>query len=330
MLMRQALKMALPLARQHFVNQPVVVEAGLKIRSPDGSETNIPTNLEKLYGEETWMRMPAEEINLRASPDGKYVALETADESFVLFELRGNDFAPMAQVRGQSPIGWSHSGRLMFTARSPKGDTFVVYAMDDLKEIATLGPVPRPTKRSSSINAVAISDELLAVGGGNLLCIYRLADGSLKQPDIRTLRRIGGSPDSVIYGLTFSPDGRALYVASARGFFVIDPYTLSVLDEYILSAVSDFRFEALAGVSPDGHYAAVLYGKERLNGWATLFFWDIRRKQIVQKIGTEEGRMLDTISSGFRFIYPPATLTNDWQFLLAIRQDGVLELYRRQ
>lgn len=330
MLMRQALKMALPLARRHFVNQPVVVEAGLKIRSPDGSETNIPTNLEKLYGEETWMRMPAEEINLRASPDGKYVALETADESFVLFELRGNDFAPMAQVRGQSPIGWSHSGRLMFSARSPKGDTFVVYAMDDLKEVATLGPVPRPTKRFSSINAVAISDELLAVGGGNLFCIYRLADGSLKQPDIRTLRRIGGSPDSVIYGLTFSPDGRALYVASARGFFVIDPYTLSVLDEYILSAGSDFRFEALAGVSPDGHYAAVLYGKERLNGWATLFFWDIRRKQIVQKIGTEEGRMLDTISSGFRFIYPPATLTNDWQFLLAIRQDGVLELYRRQ
>lgn len=330
MLMRQALKMALPLARRHFINQPVVVEAGLKIRHPDGRETNIQTDVEKLYGEETWMRMPAEEINLRTSPDGKYLALGTEDEFFVLFELRGNEFVPVAQVRGQSPIGWSQDGRLMFAARSPKRDTFVVYAMEGLREVATLGPVPRPTKRFSGIRTVALSDELLAVGGGNLLCVYRLADGSVKQADRRTLGRIGGAPDSVIYGLAFSPDGRALYVASARGFFVIDPYTFSVLDEYILRAGSDFRFEMLAGVSPDGRYAAVLYGKERLKGWATLFLWDIRGKQILQKIGTEQGRMLDTITFGFRFIYPPVNLTNDWQFLLAIRQDGILELYQRQ
>ncbi len=330
MLMRQALKMALPLARQHFINQPVVVEAGLKIRYPDGREADIPADIDKLYGEETWMRMPAEEINLRASPNGRFLALETVDESFVLFELRENAFVPVAQVRGQSPIGWSSNGRLMFVARNPERDTFTVYAMDGLREVASLGPVPRPTKRFSDIRAVAISDELLVVGGGNLLCVYRLSDGSVKQPDPKTLRRIGGSPDSAIYGLAFSTDGRVLYVTSARGFFVIDPYTFAILDEYIRPAVADFFFDKLAGVSPDGRYAAVLHGRERLYGWATLFFWDIREKRIVQKIGTERGRMLDTISSGFKFVYPPAMLTNDWQFLLAIRQDGVLELYRGQ
>ncbi|MCS7186179.1 MAG: hypothetical protein RMK89_04400 [Armatimonadota bacterium] len=330
MLMRQALKMAFPIARQHFINQPVVLSAGLKIRHPDGREEGIQVDVEKLYGEETWMRIPAEEINLRTSPDGRFLALETSEEFIVLFEFRENAFSPLAQVRGQSPIGWSHDSRFMFVTRSPKRDTFAVYKMDGLSEVGSFGPVQRPVKGFSDIRTVAISNELLAVGGGNILCVYRLADGSVKQADRRTLGRIGGAPDSVINGLVFSPDGRKLYVASARGFFVIDPHTFAVLEEYILPAKAGFSFDKLADVSPDGRYAAVLYGRERLYGWATLFFWDIRGKRVIQKIGTEQGKMLDTISKGFRFIYPPANLTKDWLFLLVTRQDGVLELYRRR
>lgn len=96
-----------------------------------------------------------------------------------------------------------------------------------------------------------------------------------------------------------------------------------------MPAGADFSFQKLSGVSPDGRYAAALYGRERGEGLATLFFWDVREKRIVQRIGIEPGRMLDTISSGFRFIYPPAQFTGDWQYLLVIRQDGSLELFRR-
>lgn len=80
--------------------------------------------------------------------------------------------------------------------------------------------------------------------------------------------------------------------------------------------------------SPDGRYAAALYGRERAEGWATLFFWDVRERRILRRIGTEPGRMLDTISAGFRFIYPPAQLSADWQYLLVSRQDGSLEVFR--
>ncbi|MCS7266056.1 MAG: hypothetical protein NZ805_14640 [Armatimonadetes bacterium] len=55
-------------------------------------------------------------------------------------------FVPVAKVRGQSPIGWSHDGRFMFMTRSPKRDIFAVYGMDSLNEIASFRPVPSPTK----------------------------------------------------------------------------------------------------------------------------------------------------------------------------------------
>lgn len=141
---------------------------------------------------------------------------------------------------------------------------------------------------------------------------------------MKTLRYIGGAPDSIIYGLAFSLDGKKLYVASGRGFFVVDPKTFAILDKYILSIGEEIRFEGIAGISPDEKYAAILYGKENLGGWATLFFWDIQKKKVIQKI---EG--LDTITSGFVFIYPPAMLTPDWKYLLAVKRGGFLELYRK-
>lgn len=330
MLMRLALEMALPLARRHFINQPVVTAAGLRMWYQDrGRADLLQVDVQKLYGGETWMRVPLEEINLRASPDGRYLALESAEEAIVIFELKGGGLSPIAQIRGRSPIGWSHGGRLMFVSKAARKDSFTVFSTEDLREVISVGLIPCSGERPI-VRAVAISDRYLAVGGGNFLCVHRFMDGSFLQPDRRTLRRVGGAPDSVIWGLAFSPDSRLLYITSARGFFVIDPSTFAVLDEYVRPAGAGFYFDTLAGVSPDGHYAAVLHGRERPHGWATLFFWDIPGKRILQRIGTREGQMLDTISSGFRFIYPPATLTEDWRFLLVVRQDGILELYRRR
>ena len=203
--------------------------------------------------------------------------------------------------------------------------------MQSLKEMAKVNLKSTSCNiKSSFIRAAAISDEFFVVSGRDTLCLYSLSDGSIRQPNIKMLRRIGGSPNSVIYGVAFSLDGRLLYIASARGFFVIDPYNFSLLDEYILPAGSSFYFQSLAGISPDGRYAAVLYGKERINGWATLFIWDIHNKRILQRIGTDEGKMLHTISAGFRHIYPPAILTKDWTYLLIILHDGTIELYRRR
>lgn len=330
----EALKIGYPLARNYFINQPVVVKAGFKLYSPNGQKIDIPWDIEKFYGKETWMRIPLEEINMIASPNGKFLVLETREEFLVLFEIKDNTVIPIAQIYGKSPIGWSRDDSLMFVTKPSKSKkcTFSVYSIDDLQhEVANLGPViSYPSKKFSWITSVAISKEFLAVGGANIFCIYSLPDGTVRQPDKKTFHRIGGSPDGIIYGLSFSEDGKLLYIASGRGFFVIDPYTFSVLDEYIRPATANFSFHMLASVSPDGKYAAILHGKERDYGLSTLFIWDIHNKKIVQKIGTEKEKMLQSISSGFSFIYPPATLTNDWKFLLTIRQDGVLELFQNQ
>ena len=321
MLMRLALNLALPLARQHFINQPVVEEAGLRVWGRDhrGSDL-LRVDVAKLYGVEEWMRMPIDALNLRTSPDGRYMALETAEEAFTLFELKGGALVHVAQIQGRSPLGWSRNGRLLYVARREvgKGTTISLYAMEGLREEGRCGPF-------QDIRAVAISDEgQLAVGGGNFLKICR-RDGSSLEPDRRTLGIIG----RLIYGLEFPRDGLRLYVASERGFAVVDPRTFAILDQYIRSTSDDFRFEKLAGVSLDGRYAAALYGRERPGGWATLFFWDVRDRRVVQRIGAEPGPMLASISSGFRFIYPPALFTEDWRYLLVIRQNGSLELFRR-
>lgn len=330
MLMRQAMEIGHPLAREHFINQPVVVKSGLIIHYPNGDENNVQLDLEKFYGQESWARIPTEDINLRASPNGGFWVLETKDKFLLLFKIKDGNFIPIAKIQGQSPIGWSLNDRFMFVKSLDEG-SFVVYEMQSLKEMAKVNLKSTSCNiKSSFIRAAAISDEFFVVSGRDTLCLYSLSDGSIRQPNIKMLRRIGGSPNSVIYGVAFSLDGRLLYIASARGFFVIDPYNFSLLDEYILPAGSSFYFQSLAGISPDGRYAAVLYGKERINGWATLFIWDIHNKRILQRIGTDEGKMLHTISAGFRHIYPPAILTKDWTYLLIILHDGTIELYRRR
>ncbi|MDR7396992.1 MAG: hypothetical protein QN213_09210 [Armatimonadota bacterium] len=329
--LRWVIDLTLPVARRHFINQPVVVEAGLRMWDPSGKTAGLlPVDVPGLYGEESWARFPADELHLRASPDGKYVALETAEEAFVLFELARSALSPRARVRGGSPLGWSPDGRLLFVTRSVDGREFIaVHAADDLRELARCPAdfdrrLMGTASSSAIIQDVAIAEDRLAVALFTDLGVCRLPAGSLALPDPATLRRIGPPR-----GLVFAQNRPTLYVASLRGLAVIDPDTFAILDQYLLPPASDFDFQRLAGVSPDGRYVAALHGRERLGGWATLFVWDVAQRRIVQRIGTQPGRMLDTISSGFRFIYPPAQLTRDWRYLLVVRQDGVLELYHR-
>lgn len=328
--LRWVMDYTLPIARQHIINQPVVVEAGLGLWEPGGKTPKelLPVDVPHLYGAESWARFPTDALHLRASPDGRYVALETADKAFVLFELTGTALSPKARVRGGSPLGWSPDGRLLFVTRSEdRKKVIAIYAADDLRELARCPAdfgrnlIKAAGNVGGILMGVAISEDRLAMALFTDLGVCRLPAGSLGLPDPATLRRIGAPR-----GLAFS-QGR-LYVASTRGFAVVDPDTFAILDQYVQPAAAGYSFQQLAGVSPDGRYAAALHGKERDDGWATLFFWDVHQRRIVQRIGTQPGRMLDSISSGFRFIYPPAQLSRDWRYLLVIRQDGILELYQ--
>lgn len=328
--LRWVMELTLPVARRHFIHQPVVVEAGLRVWDPRGRTVGLlPVDVPGLYGEETWSRFPIEELHLRASPDGRYVALETADEAFVLFELTRSALSPRARIRGGSPLGWSPDGRLLFVTRSVDRRKFIaVHAADDLREV-TRCPADFDRRlmgagTGSALRDVAIAEDRLAVALFTDLGVCRLPAGSLALPDPATLRRIGPPR-----GLAFAHGSPTLYVASGRGLAVVDSGTFAILDQYLLQPAADFDFQRLAGVSPDGRYVAALHGKERPHGWATLFLWDVHQRRVVQRIGTQPGRMLDTISSGFRFIYPPAQLTPDWRHLLVLRQDRVLELYHR-
>ncbi|MFN3286612.1 MAG: hypothetical protein ACK45F_10055, partial [bacterium] len=119
--LRWVMEQTLPIARRHFINQPVVVEAALSVWDPSGKTTELlPVDVPGLYGEESWARFPADELHLRASPDGRYVAL-----------------SPRARVRGGSPLGWSPDGRLLFVTRSvDRRKVIAIHAADDLREVA--------------------------------------------------------------------------------------------------------------------------------------------------------------------------------------------------
>ena len=246
---RWVVEQTLPLARKHFINQPVVVGAGVRVWGPIGkTQELLPVDVSTLYGEESWARFPADELHLRASPDGRYVALETADEAFVLLQLTPSALSPRARVRGGSPLGWSADGRLLFVTRSADREKFVaVHTHDDLRELARC---PADFDRrlwgagtGSIIRDVAIAEDRLAVALFTDLGVCRLPAGSLVLPDPSTLRRIGPPR-----GLAFAQGRPTLYVASGRGLSVVDSDTFAILDQYLRQPAADFDFQLLAGV----------------------------------------------------------------------------------
>ena len=322
-----------PIARQHFINQPVVEEAGINIWDPKGKTKKIlSVDISSLYGKESWERYPTNGFNLIASPDGRYVVLHTEEDpnAFNLFEIREEDLFFKGQIRGSGPLKWSYDGKYLALSKE-KEKLVYVFSSETLKEVIRCNfdfdrrALRAGSSQSSWLQDIALGDGRLAIALLTDLGICKLSDGSLNLPDVAILRRIG-PPKSI----TFGKDGKTLYVASLRGFFVVDTESFTILNQYLTMPGDGFYFQLLAGVSPDGRYAAVLHGRERDYGWATLFIWDIYQNRIIQRIGTEPGQMLNTISSGFGGIYPPVKISPDWRYLLAIRQDGVLELYQRR
>lgn len=326
LVMREGLKLVYPLAKRHFVNQPVVTAAGVSLWHPDGKQELLTTfDLDKFYGEEEWMRLPSDGINLRPSLDGRYLAMQT-ESGIILFALRDKSLEPIGQIHAISPFGFSPSNRF-FYATDPKQEHLLVFTLEDLRLTHRLScGIDRGLldRANNFLMAAALSETHAAIATWLDLGIYRLDTGALWQPPRKMLQRIGPPRN-----LLFSRDGSTLYIAGHRGLTLLDIGTLSIVDQYIRHVKDGFRFELLASISPDGRYAAALYGRERDGGWATLFIWDIRQKQVVQYIGKNPNEWLDTIGSGWGgTIYPPATFTEDWSSLLVTLRTGTLQFYK--
>ncbi|MFN4132559.1 MAG: hypothetical protein ACK4GE_05730, partial [Caldimicrobium sp.] len=136
--LRWILEYSRPIARQHLINQPVVVEAGVSIWNPNGKTmVLLPVDVATLYGEESWARFPIDEVHLRVSPDGRYIAIETVEEAIVLFELSSSGLFPKARISGFSPFGWSPDGQYIFMTRKLEGKKVIaILTTEDLQEVA--------------------------------------------------------------------------------------------------------------------------------------------------------------------------------------------------
>ncbi|MBC7188886.1 hypothetical protein H5U35_01545, partial [Candidatus Aerophobetes bacterium] len=246
LLFLEAMKIGYPLARRHFINQPVVEEAGLRMWNPnEKKETKLlSVDVPSLYGNETWTRTPIDALNLIVSPDGKYIAMETKD-GINLFKF-DEGFHPVAQIKAHSPMGWSPDCRLFFvTKETGESARIIVLRMEDLKELiifsADFDRVPFKSASVSSksiIKSVAITNRLLAIALFTDLGIYNLEDGSLRLPDLKTIRKIGPPR-----GVVFSEDGKTLYVAGLRGFSVVNAESFHIIDQYITQVKDDFYFD---------------------------------------------------------------------------------------
>lgn len=134
-LAKQAMEISFMFAKQHFVNQPVVTQAGLKIRYPHLQEKDIFIDMNIFYGQEEWLRTPCEEINLRVSPDSKFIVLETIENYLNLCEVGEEGLIPRAKMSACSPIVWSPSGEFMLVAKNSDKSVFEIYETQSLSKI---------------------------------------------------------------------------------------------------------------------------------------------------------------------------------------------------
>ncbi len=335
-----ALQTAYPIAKNAFVNTPVVTKAGFAFVSPQGTRREMLLDLAQAYGPETWQRMADAGVQIRASQDNRFVALETEKAGLALYALRDATVTLVGRFEGRHPFGFSRDGTRMFVTLDrgvyrvfslpPKGQPvpYVDY-------IPFVPGIPSKLVRIDYGKGVAITDVLLAGRYLLVLTWTELIFYDLEQDTVTrrlSFRRYGGR--SLLAG---SDD--ELYVAEMDGTVTkVDLATLQSqelqMERFDLLRNHRVYFHKLVSVSPTKRFLAALYDPRLIpprnaRSWsggstneARLFIWDMARGEVAWRMD----KRLKGVTGGFGY-QPPAAFTEDWRYLLLNLTDGGLELW---
>ncbi len=334
---KSGMQIAYSLGKNHVLNAPVVTKAGFNFIFKEGVQKQILLDLEDAYGPESWQRMPTDAINIRASDNGRFVALETEKGGIALYELEDDTISLMIRMEGTHPFGFSPDSLHMFVTLE-KG-IFRIYRLPPkrdidvrlfLPEFLLIKKVELEIPKGTAITDVVLSDRHLLVLTWRELIVY----------DWQT---------ETIHRLTFnSYGGRSLLLTSDEEAFVakMDGTLAKVdlkemrsydfkMDRFDLLNRHRVYFHKLVSISLDKRFIAALYdpglippeGTKSWSGSTTdesrLFIWDLSKGEVVWR----SDKRLESITGGFGY-HSPAWFSEDWNYLLLNLRDGGLELLK--
>ncbi len=340
-LLTDVMKNAYPLAENAFVNTPVVTKAGFIFILRDGTQIEVPVDLEKEYGFETWQRMAGLGINIRISADNRFVALEREKGGIMLYVLRNGAVTPLGIFDGMYPFGFSLDGERMFVTLG-KGLYRVIYLPSKDGPIPYVDYIPFVPGILSEVVRIDIGKDISITDV--LLASKYLVVLTSKEIIFYDLEK-----NTIVHTLSLNKSGgRSILASSDQEVFVAEmDGTLAKIDLRDMRSY-DFKmnhfdllrdhrvyFHKLVSISPDKRFIAALYDPglilpEGSKSWSgstrgesRLFIWDLVKGKVVWQLE----KRLEGITGGFGY-QSPVYFSKDWSHLLLNLKDDGLELWQ--
>jgi len=340
-IMKEGMKIAYPVGKKRFVNQPVVIKAGFVIEDTDGKKQEIPVDLSEFYGEEEWERMPIDAVNIIVSPTGNYFALITTTRGIELFHMKNKEPIKRITFKGTHPFGFSCDGKEFYYREHDEKSKFSICLLPKrfLSDEGVKTVLPEILCKSIKLNLDKSNGRITDAGiTGNYLFVLtfgKLYVFDLEKNELIKIIKIKG------YGgrsLLVSQD--EVYIANLR--FELYRINLPTFDveqispnRFYLEENFGLHFFRLVSISPDKRYIASLFdpglikpkGVKNWSGSTTgesiLFIWDIEEKRAVKiyNLRLEEAR-------GSFEAKIPVLFSPDWKYKVLHLKGGGIELWK--
>ena len=330
------------IGKKHFVNQPVVIDAGFVVEDINGKKQEIPVDLSEIYGEEEWERMPIDAVNIIVSPTGNYFAIITAARGIELFHMKNKEPIKRITFKGAHPFGFSYDGEEFYYREYDGKNKFSICKLPKrfLSDEGAKTLLPEILCKSISVN-LDKEDRITDAGiTGNYLFVLtmkKLYIFDLEKSKLVKNMRIKG------YG------GRSLLVSQdevyiANVSFELYRINISTFDveqispnRFYLEENFGLHFFRLVSISPDKRYIASLFDPglikpKGVKNWSSsttaesrLFVWDIEEKRPVKvyNVRLEEAR-------GSFAAKIPVLFTPDWKYKVLHLNGGGVELWKEK
>ena len=339
-IMNEGMKIAYPLGKKYFINQPVVTKAGFVIEDIDGKRKEIPIDVIEFYGEEEWERIPINAVNILVSPNAKYFALVTATRGIEIYQLKDNELIKRINFLGKYPLGFSYDGKEFYFREYSEKSKFSICMLPEGFLSDKGAKTLLPEIICKSINVSLDKGDWVTDAGitGNYLFVLtkkKLYVFDLDKNELIKIIKIKGHG-----GRSLLVSTGEVYIASLS--FELYRINLPTFDveqispnKFHLEENFGLHFFRLVSISPDKRYIASLFdpglikpkGIKNWNGSTTgesrLFIWDLEEKRPVKiyDVRLEEARG----NFGAKI---PVLFSPDWKYKVLHLKEGGVELWK--
>jgi len=338
-IMKEGLRISYSIGKRHFVNQPVVVNAGFVIEDVNGKKQEVPVDLIEFYGKEEWERIPIDAVNIIISPKGNYFALITTARGIELFHMKNKEPIKRITFIGRYPFGFSYDSK-EFYYREDEGSKFSICKLPDRFLSDEGAKTFLPEILCKSVNVSLDKGDWITDAGimGNYLFVLtmkKLYVFDIDKSELIKIIKIKG------YGgrsLLVSQDG--VYIANVS--FELYRINLPTFDveqaspnKFYLEENFGLHFFRLVSISPNKRYIASLFdpglikpkGVKSWSGSTTgesrLFIWDIEEKRPVKVYNVKLEEAKGSFGSAIPVLFSP-----DWKYKVLHLKEGRIELWQ--